>query len=72
MHPLGRRSVAEYAWPVVIIYTGTAHIKGKLESVVDSAHPPYSHTKDTGLTRSLNQKVLPSAECNLYRGVKCM
>ena len=48
MHPLGRRSVAEYAWPVVIIYTGTAQIKGKLESVVNSAHPPYSHTKDQG------------------------
>ena len=62
MHPLGRRSVAEYAWPVVIIYTGTAQIKGKLESVVNSAHPPYSHTKETGLTGSLNQKVLPSAE----------
>ena len=46
MHPLGRRGVTEYAWPVAIIYTGATQIKGKLESVGNSVHPPYSHAKD--------------------------
>ena len=48
MHPLGRRGVTEHAWPVDKIYTGATQIKGKLESVVNSVHPPYSHAKDQG------------------------
>ena len=46
MHPLGRRGATEYAWPVVIIYTGATQIKGKLESAGNSVDPPYSHAKD--------------------------
>ena len=39
MHTLGRRGVTEYAWPVAIIYTGAAQIKGKLENAGDSVSP---------------------------------